>query len=331
MESNEVVIASYLYKRSKKTHQWKSRWVVLRQLQLSYYKDSSEHKPLKVIPIKNLLSTSEVQDSQRFRFAIYTNNKVIHFKCESEKELRKWMECLRELIDEHDDTKHMIKEVERLHMESEGPISPTVLPHSRQNQPNGNLPEIVPPPLSGDQSDGEESSFYSSEISDSGFAPNTSITHIPPPPTIQELQEEEEREEKLDSQRSQLEVKDNEANESVRLSEHDEYIVEQGYLLRLKKRFMQWKKYYLVLTNKTLYFYNSKQSALLKNILPYKTISCDHIVDVIDVDPLSRSKVWCLLIITPTKRIRFCASSEEEVEKWFAALQAVILSNKKTD
>lgn len=331
MDSNDVVLSSYLQKRSKKTHQWKKKWVVLRQLQLSYYKDSSEHKPLKVIPIKNLLSVSEVQDSQRYRFAIYTNNKVIHFKSESEPELRKWMECLRELIEEHDDTKHLIKEVERLQMEEERPNSPVpIISRSLSIQPSGSVPDITPPPTAVDQSDGEESSFYSSEISDSGFGANTTIPHIPPPPTIQELEEEEEREEELELQQSQHDLQDN-TNRSVQVSEPDEYIVEQGYLLRLKKRFMQWRKYYLVLTNKSLYFYNTRHDATLKHVPPYKSIPCDQILDVIDVDPLSKSKVWCLLIITPKKRIRFSASSEEEVEKWFAALQAIILSHKKAD
>ena len=41
IDDNKVLLSSYLLKRSAKTHQWKKRWVVLRNRQLSYYKDSS--------------------------------------------------------------------------------------------------------------------------------------------------------------------------------------------------------------------------------------------------------------------------------------------------
>ncbi|KAK7680494.1 hypothetical protein QCA50_016493 [Cerrena zonata] len=85
----------------------------------------------------------------------------------------------------------------------------------------------------------------------------------------------------------------------------DEYIIEQGYLLRLRKRYNQW--------------HLSK---------PYKVIPIQDIVDVIELDPLSKTKNWCLLIITPEKRLRFCADSEEEMIKWLSALKTLVLKRR---
>lgn len=101
-----------------------------------------------------------------------------------------------------------------------------------------------------------------------------------------------------------------------------DHIVGKGNIYRLKKRYNQWKKYYLILTNHFLFFFKSEKDVELNKI--YKKINVNSILDVIELDALSKTKLHCMLIITPLKRIRFCAESEEELTKWLVYLKALI-------
>ncbi|KAF6060493.1 PH domain family protein [Candida albicans] len=80
IDNNKLLISTVLYKRSRHTRQWKKKWVVLRKCQLSYYKDSKEYKPLKVYHGEDLLSFSIIPDHTKNHFALYTSNKVLHFR-----------------------------------------------------------------------------------------------------------------------------------------------------------------------------------------------------------------------------------------------------------
>ncbi|CAH6720749.1 hypothetical protein CLIB1444_04S07052 [[Candida] jaroonii] len=72
-EDYQVIHSSYLYKKTRL--KWQKIWVVLRNCQLSYYKDEKEAKPLKVINQMDL-QTFNVTD----RLNVYTTKKTLHFK-----------------------------------------------------------------------------------------------------------------------------------------------------------------------------------------------------------------------------------------------------------
>ncbi|KAH3679822.1 hypothetical protein WICMUC_000722 [Wickerhamomyces mucosus] len=104
--------------------------------------------------------------------------------------------------------------------------------------------------------------------------------------------------------------------------ENPEHIIDRGYLYRLKKRYNKWKKYYILLTNRYLYFFKSIKD--YENNKICKSIDLDKIIDTVELDPLSRTRLHCMLIITPLKRIRFCAESEEDLTKWLVLLKTII-------
>ena len=64
--------------------------------------------------------------------------------------------------------------------------------------------------------------------------------------------------------------------------------------------------------------------------LIYKNYPINDILDIIELDPMTSKYQWCLLIITPLKRIRFCCHDEEDMMKWFSALKAVVVTQKET-
>lgn len=133
-----------------------------------------------------------------------------------------------------------------------------------------------------------------------------------------------------------------------------EDIVESGYLIKRRKKYSQWRKVWLVLTtqrvliyktepanqqlsgslesqtNKTtsqkhskhLHLSNASSTSLVST--PFKYINARKIVDVMEMDPISKSKKYCMQIITPEKRLQFATTSEEDLIRWIAAFKFVL-------
>ena len=102
-------------------------------------------------------------------------------------------------------------------------------------------------------------------------------------------------------------------------------ILETGFLLRLKRRYKQWRNQYVVLTNGKIEFYKNERS---KN--PLKVIPIEDLIDVVELDAISKSKQFCMQLITPEKRIKFCAQSEDDLIRWLAAIKAIIDASPST-
>lgn len=295
IHDNKVLISSYLLKRSGKTHQWKKRWVVLRNCQLSYYKDSTEHKPLKVISKLNLLSFSIIPDNKNFHFAIYTNTKVLHLKSIEDATYNSWIDILRQFYDEKS---HTDSEAVNLIMQEQG-----------SKQPHGFIGSSNEMDYSGDEP-------LSSGASDS-TPPRTHDT-----PVMKPLSSFADHRDKDDAGEIVHRVTNLNIHDSIQNG--DEYILEQGYVFKLRKIYNQWRKFYFILSNKNLYVYKHQDD--ISHL--HKFFPIDDIIDVIELDPLSKSKKWCFLIITPLKRMKFCASDENQMIKWLSVLKTLV--NNKT-
>lgn len=299
IDNNKVLISSYLLKRTIKTHQWKKKWVVLRNCQLSYYKDSTEHKASKVFNEDSLLSFSTIPDNNKYHFAVYTNNRVLHFKVSDGDLYTEWTTILGRYFRD------------KCNRDNEA-VRNQIMQHTKEKQPQFLPNSATEIDYSGDDQ------YLSSGVSDSPLTPRIhgTLTFLPLPSLATHPNEEDEDNENL-SEITHLSISGD--------AQDKEYIIEQGYLMRLRKRYNQWKKFYIILSNQNMYFYKNQEDLRNSNI--YKLLPVNDIIDVIELDPLSKSKIWCLLIITPLKRLRFCASSETEMIKWLSALK--ILTKKR--
>ncbi|KAK9358629.1 hypothetical protein V1504DRAFT_460459 [Lipomyces starkeyi] len=101
-------------------------------------------------------------------------------------------------------------------------------------------------------------------------------------------------------------------------------VLKSGYLLRLVKRYNQWRKKWVVLRKGSIAFYKSEDE-----YKPLKIVPLDHVIDVMEIDPMSRSKQYCLQIILPEKRLRLCADTEEDLTRWLVAIKAAVVRCKK--
>jgi hypothetical protein len=54
-----------------------------------------------------------------------------------------------------------------------------------------------------------------------------------------------------------------------------------------------------------------------------------QIINAAEIDPISRSKNFCLQIIAEERSYRFCAPDEEALARWLGALKSVVVTRKK--
>jgi hypothetical protein len=106
----------------------------------------------------------------------------------------------------------------------------------------------------------------------------------------------------------------------------EERVVYHGYLhlLKSKNGIRQWKAFWAVLRPKSLALYKNEEeySALL--IMPFPTI-----LDAVDIDPQSKTKKYCMQVITEERNYRFCAPNDDELAKWLGAFRSLLVKRKE--
>lgn len=100
-----------------------------------------------------------------------------------------------------------------------------------------------------------------------------------------------------------------------------ERVIFNGYLscLKSKKGVRQWKRFWVVLRAEKLALYKNEQEYSAIKIIPL-----DQVIDAADVDPISRSKVFCFQLITEDATYRFCAPDEEALDHWLGSIKSVL-------
>lgn len=355
-ENNQLLHSSYLYKRSK-SHNWQRRWFVLRLNQLSYYKDSKEHKASKIINIDEILNVSVIPDNHKFHFIVVTNERIYHLKAFNGDDFQKWIELLNEVYTQHNkmfesqsnasvndsqrEKEQQQSQLEKLYQEdqllgNDGPDFEYSKPVniSDIDFSNFHLAGTDDNFTSGQGSDSNTLNHSSTSLPLAGSVfplPDQQHQHLTSPPQIPTPILEIEEAETDSSDRSPIETVQAPLAAQIRPNityynsfskSLPEHTITSGPLYRLKKRYNQWRKYHVVLTNQYLYFYKSLKDFDQEKI--HKRISLDDVIDVVELDALSKTRVYCMLIITARKRIRFCAQDEESLVSWLVYLKTVL-------
>lgn len=109
-------------------------------------------------------------------------------------------------------------------------------------------------------------------------------------------------------------------------------VIWQGWmwLLRSKGGVKQWKDSWAVLRPRNLILYKDESEYTASFILQLGSI-----VNVVDLDPISRTKKHCMQIITDERSYRFCAHDEESLVQCLGAFKSLLarrreLENKAT-
>ena len=128
-------------------------------------------------------------------------------------------------------------------------------------------------------------------------------------------------------------------------------VIWHGYLYCLKSKggVRQWKKLWVVLRPINVAFYKNEEVSLfffnigiivgLQNLTPPPTqeyratrlIPLDTVIDAVEIDPLSKSKRFCMQLITEEKSYRFAAADEAQLAKWLGAVKVTLAKHRKME
>ena len=302
-------------------------------------------------------------------FALFSPSRNYHLEAESDQEAHDWVERIRSeaKIDEEEGEMFLASPGGATHMPYRGfersidanirhsiddraggysssDVEPFTYSQSLPRQRGRNNPYAANRGMSGIESSGAEAGSYS-DFSDSflgsGAArmsalslpatatdgrPSTSSTQPPPlgnvpsgapPMTPSGVRNS--------SQLSNLAL-GTEENKKLQSTPDEERVMYHGwiYLLRSRSKVRPWKKMWMVLRPKGLALYKNEEEYTALLILPFTSI-----IDVVEIDPISKSKTACLQIITEERNYRFCALDEEDLTRWLGAFKS-LLSKRKT-
>lgn len=111
----------------------------------------------------------------------------------------------------------------------------------------------------------------------------------------------------------------------INVEQDSERVVWQGWLwmLRSKGGVKQWKNLWGVLRARSLILYKSESEYMAQWI-----VELSAVVDVVDIDAISKSKTNCLQIITEEKTFRFCAHDEEALVQFIGAYKSLLVKRR---
>jgi hypothetical protein len=97
------------------------------------------------------------------------------------------------------------------------------------------------------------------------------------------------------------------------------------YILKSANGIRQWKKVWVVLRPRCLALYKTAEEYSAHLIVPFESI-----IDAVDIDSVSRSKQYCMQVISEEKNFRFCAKGEDELAKWLGAFKSLLVKRRES-
>lgn len=336
-EFDRVLKTGRVARRVKHKHvfraSWKPAYLVLRPNLLSVYKDEETTRLRVSITLSEVTAVAPVKSPRSHRqhvFGIFTPSKNYRFEAPSERDADDWIGRIRAEIPGDADEEAFLALTKRRDTPAiQKHLIEDTTDHSdfdaagRASSPElGRALSPVPrvrnkPPYTQDYSGNEVTSY--SELSDG--PPTTRNSRLRSMPSIHTLS--------VSAPEDKPAValpRDTSRQSELGILRDPERVVCQGYLqgLRIKGTVRQWKRLWVVLRPKSLAFYKDEQeySAI-------KIISMSQVIDAAEVDPMSRSKTFCLQIIAEEKTYRLCAPDEESLARWLGALKSIVVARKK--
>ncbi|KAE8392778.1 hypothetical protein BDV23DRAFT_150422 [Aspergillus alliaceus] len=337
-EFDRVLKTGKVLRRVKHKHafraSWKQAYFVLRPNLLSVYKDEEATRLRLSITLSEVTAVAPVKSPRSTRqhvFGIFSPSKNYRFQASSEKDAQDWIERIRAetRVDEEEEAFLALSMKENNTATSKQRIDDTTDFSDIENVGRASSPEFgragSPVQSSGrlaahqnfsghditsysEWSDGPASNSSIRPASRTSTNPNLSVSTPSGHPTTAR-----------DTGRIQ---------ESGNTRRDPERVICNGYLqcLRIKGGVRQWKRLWVVLRPKSLGFYKDEQEYSAVKILPMA-----QVFDAAEIDPVSRSKLYCLQVIAEEKSYRLCADNEESLAKWLGSLKSVLVARKKLE
>ncbi|KXG47400.1 uncharacterized protein PGRI_012700 [Penicillium griseofulvum] len=340
-EFDRVLKTGRVSRRVKHKHvfraSWKAAYLVLRPNLLSVYKDEETTRLRVSISLSEVTAVAPVKSprsTRRHVFGVFTPSTNYRFEAPTEREAEDWINRIRAETPGDEDEQAFLaltqkREPPAIHKQF---VDETTDHSDFDHTGRASSPEprhALSPrskntqrhPYIQDYSGNEMTSF--SEFSD-GPAPargqlrSMRSIHSLSVPT----------EDKPVPRPSTSLPRDTNKQSDLGVLRDPERVICQGYLqgLRIQGTVRQWKRLWVVLRPKSLAFYKDEAEYAAIKIIPMS-----QVFDAAEVDPLSRSKTFCMQIIAEEKTYRLCAPDEESLARWLGSLKSILAARRRLD
>ncbi|KAL8988931.1 MAG: hypothetical protein Q9177_002067 [Variospora cf. flavescens] len=341
-EFDRVIKSGEVYRRTKKTKQWKKTYLVLRPNLLSAYKNPSEDRLHKQISLSDLNDVAHLKDRKGRRdhlFSLYTPARTYHFQANERKDAEAWVELIRKEArideEEQDYRRHKLGPTNGVHeaqadphcieQERFGSSSPEPIDLAGQSTTTKDgikIPGARRPSAQYLEYSGDDLGTYS----DWSDTPQQNHAQTPHESLLNHKTLPASGLGPLASSSAPATTARNASHSSGFQIQDEERVVWHGYLLILRSKgaVRQWKKVWVVLRPKNLALYKNDEEYAARLILPLS-----NIINAVEIDPLSRSKSHCMQVIADDKTLRFSAPSEEALTEWLGALKSQLARHRQ--
>ncbi|CEI68740.1 hypothetical protein FVEN_g7995 [Fusarium venenatum] len=338
---DRVLKSGYVQKRTQKTKKWKSVYLVLRPNTLSLYKNETEDKLRHQLYLSELTAVAELKDPKHKRenvFGLFSPSRNYHFQANSAQDAQEWMSLIRKdtRIDEEEDEMFLAN------------------PHSAQQSSNG----MKSVPIDSNQRNEHERFLSSSPepmassapryVTSAGGRRRSSIlessgmsgAELASHSDLSDSEAFRPHDSSFDSltakspgniptaARPGQGIRSTSQISVSNVEQDPDRVIWQGrlYLLRHRRGMRQWKDMWAVLRPRNLILYKDESEYTARWILPMSAV-----VNVVDLDPLSKSKKHCLQVITEEKSYRFCAHDEEALVRCIGAFKSLLAKRRELE
>ncbi|VBB87103.1 Putative protein of unknown function [Podospora comata] len=349
-EFDRVIKSGYVQKRARKTKTWRTCYIVLRPSTLSIYKSDKEEKLRHKVHLADLTAVAMLKDPKNKRpnvFGLFSPSKNYHFQASSQQDAQEWVDLIRQGARIEEEEEEMFLASPAVRRPSFFNTSPTheVDPQntaSAMDRLASSSPEpLEPPPRTfARPSPRRPSHLESSGMSGTELASHSDFSDydvqrvhgasfeslgVQSPPTASSGPSKAPQGGGASGAQA---VPSASQASGINLEQDPDRIIWQGWMsfLRSKGGVRQWKKSWAVLRprNFKLYKDDSESSVLFIAYL-------SNIVNVVDIDPMSRTKKHCLQIITDEKSYKFCATDEEALVRCLGAFKSLLAKRRELE
>lgn len=324
---------------------WKSIYLVLRPNFLSIYKNQSEEKLRHKIDLCDLTAVTILKDPKHKRhhiFGLFSPSRNFHLEAQSSADAKEWVKLIRKESGVEKEEEEMFLtspggnsfklpsfeennrvnqwDQNRLHEERASSSSPELCDTTSHDRKSGAVERVNHrrPSYTVEYSGPEHTSH--SDWSD------TEVSRIKEPLGILPADDESTMP-KSPSPAYSCGIRNISQMNGITIEQDLERVVWQGYLLCLKSKgaVRHWKDSWVVIRCKNITFYKDESEYSPNLILPFSSV-----INAVEIDPISKTKKFCLQIITEEKSYRLCAHNEDALDKTLGAIKCLIAKRRET-
>jgi len=314
---------------------------------LYIYKSEKENKLRHKIFLSDLSAVVPLKDPKQKRqhlFGLYSPAKNYHFEAPTAKDAQEWTDLIRRTARIEEEEEEMFLASPVVRRESFAPASmlrttdgirePHPVDHERflSSSPEPHDRPVSKSTWSGRRMSHNDYSGMSgnevvsqSDMSDTEVqrGHGASIESLTVPSTFAAAPQTDPP-----SSRTVMRNQNTSQGSGLHVERDPDRVVWQGWLWFLKGKhgMKQWKNCWAVLRPRNLILYKNESEYTASFILALASI-----VDVVDIDPISKTKTHCMQIITDEKSYRLCAHDEESLVHCLGAFKSLLSKRKELE